>query len=277
VGSVIDMHSYPDANAPARQIDRASVLGEFGGLGLPIGGHRWKNDAWGYQDMRDAEHLTRRYGEVLRNAYRLRDSAGLCAAVYTQITDVEIECNGLLTYDRAISKGDESLMARANRGDFSWLPQQRTIVAAADSGKGAMWRFTTERPAEGWFQPEFNDGSWRQGDAGFGTRGTPGARMGTEWSTPEIWLRREVTLDEGLDSSRLWLWVHHDEDAEVYINGLKAATLTGFTTGYGESQIAAEAARSIHAGRNVIAIHCRQTSGGQYIDAGLVEITPPKP
>lgn len=276
-GDVHDIHSYPEAACPPLEPKRAVVLGEFGGLGLPVADHRWKERAWGYQDMRDRDHLTRRYGEVLRQAYEFRDNPGLCAAVYTQTTDVEIECNGLLTYDRAIVKVDESLVARANRGDFSWLPERVDVVGTADSPPAPMWRYTTDAPSDAWAKPDFDDSSWRQGQAGFGTRGTPGARVGTEWNTPDIWIRRDFTLPEGADGRKLWLWIHHDEDAEVFINGVPAGTLKGYTSGYVEAPMSPDGFAAIKPGRNVIAIHCHQTNGGQYIDAGLIEFKPPKP
>ena len=80
VGDVIDIHSYPDPNCPAREESRACVLGEFGGLGLPVPDHMWKKDHWGYQAMKDQEQLTRRYESLLQHAYDLREK-GLCAAV----------------------------------------------------------------------------------------------------------------------------------------------------------------------------------------------------
>ena len=66
------------------------------------------------------------------------------------------------------------------------------------------------------------------------------------------------------------LRVHHDEDAEVYVNGVLAARVSGFTTEYVEVPLTAAGRKALKAGQNVIAIHCHQTGGGQYIDAGLV-------
>jgi hypothetical protein len=70
----------------------------------------------------------------------------------------------------------------------------------------------------------------------------------------------------------LQLSCHHDEDAEIFLNGIAAARLTGYTTDYDAIPIAPAARASLKAGKNVMAIHCHQTGGGQYIDAGLVEI-----
>jgi hypothetical protein len=66
--------------------------------------------------------------------------------------------------------------------------------------------------------------------------------------------------------------MHHDEDADVYLNGVLAATVAGFTTAYEETPIRPEARAALKPGKNLIAIHCTQTTGGQYIDAGIVEI-----
>ncbi|MHB9008294.1 MAG: glycoside hydrolase family 2 protein, partial [Limisphaerales bacterium] len=104
VGDVIDLHMYPGPGSPPPEAARAAVLGEFGGLGLAIEGHTWTQRTWGYQGMATRNGLTRRYVDLLRGAYELRDRPGLSAAVYTQTTDVETECNGLLTYDREIVK-----------------------------------------------------------------------------------------------------------------------------------------------------------------------------
>ncbi|MHC4211707.1 MAG: glycoside hydrolase family 2 protein, partial [Planctomycetota bacterium] len=103
-GDVLDIHSYPGPACPPAAPPRAAVLGEFGGLGLPVEGHTWTDTAWGYRSMPDAEALVLRYERLLRAVWELRETRGLAAAFYTQITDVETECNGLLTYDRAVIK-----------------------------------------------------------------------------------------------------------------------------------------------------------------------------
>ena len=115
VGDVIDIHSYPGPASPKPEANRAAVLGEFGGLGLGLDGHTWAKKTWGYQGMASRDKLTENYVNLLNKALELKESSGLSAAVYTQITDVETECNGLMTYDREIIKPDAAAVAAANR------------------------------------------------------------------------------------------------------------------------------------------------------------------
>ena len=106
-GHLMDLHNYPEPAMPRADLfgrTQAIVLGEFGGLGLPIENHTWQDkNNWGYQTFKNAEELLARYTafmETLPGMIR----QGLSAAVYTQTTDVEIETNGLMTYDRKVIK-----------------------------------------------------------------------------------------------------------------------------------------------------------------------------
>jgi hypothetical protein len=92
--------------------------------------------------------------------------------------------------------------------------------------------------------------------------------VGTVWNTADIWLRRDFILPEG-NLGQVVLLMHHDEDAQVYINGVLATRVKGFVTGYQEFSIGKEARAALKPGKNVFAIHCHQTQGGQYIDVGL--------
>ncbi|HEU4554122.1 MAG TPA: glycoside hydrolase family 2 TIM barrel-domain containing protein [Chitinophaga sp.] len=107
VGHIIDLHAYPDPAMPHPDLfgkDRALVLGEYGGLGLPLTGHTWQQkDNWGYRTFKNADDLFDTYKHYCERLQKLKE-AGLSAAVYTQTTDVEMEVNGLMTYDREITK-----------------------------------------------------------------------------------------------------------------------------------------------------------------------------
>jgi len=212
VGDVHDIHRYPGPAAPPTEDNRAAVLGEFGGLGLPVQGHTWQDEKnWGYRSYKTREELTDAYLVLLDNLRSLI-GPGLCAGIYTQTTDVEIEVNGLMTYDRAMI-----------------------------------------------------------GTGGFGTEGTPGAVVGTEWNTSGIWMRRTFEL-AGTKLNSPQLLIHHDEDAEVYINGQLVAKLEGHTSGYVQFRLDEKKQKTLKVGMNSLAVHCTQTEGGQYIDVGLVDI-----
>jgi hypothetical protein len=275
VGDVHDIHVYPGPGSPKPEPKRAAVLGEFGGLGLKVDGHTWENKTWGYRGASSRDDLTRKYERLMQGVYKLRDKPGLSAAIYTQITDVETEANGLLTYDRAVIKVDLDRVAAANRGDFSRVPEQ-TIVVPTSKEKGLSWRYTLTKPAKDWYRPDFKDADWKEGPGGFGTKQTPGAVVRTDWNTANIWLRRAFELPASAPRD-LHLLLHHDEDAEVYLNGVLAAKVSGFITDYEDVAIRPEALAALKPGKNLLAIHCKQTGGGQYIDAGLAAYKPRKP
>jgi hypothetical protein len=271
-GDMNDMHMYPGPGMPDPEADRAVVLGEFGGLGLPLEGHLWWNRRnWGYRTYRTQEELQSNYAMLIR---RLRPlvARGLAAAVYTQTTDVEGEVNGLMTYDREVIKFDpDELVALHNKLK---LPQPRfvtqTLVPTSEE-EPQTWRYTTSQPRDGWTRIDFSADSWNEGPGGFGQADTPGAVVRTPWQSSDIWLRRDFELDT-VQLHDLQLVVHHDEDAEIFINGQRVAALSGYTTDYVEVPLSDEARTALRLGRNTLAIHCRQTDGGQYIDVGLIDV-----
>jgi hypothetical protein len=94
---------------------RVSVLGEFGGLGLPLEGHLWQSEKnWGYRNMKTVAELTERYAGLIAQLPPLIEK-GLAAAIYTQTTDVEGEVNGLITYDRRVVKMPVEKLAALHR------------------------------------------------------------------------------------------------------------------------------------------------------------------
>jgi hypothetical protein len=155
------------------------------------------------------------------------------------------------------------------------LPKMPAVITVVPTSETAAqpWRYTTETPSGKWYQPDFDDFSWKEGPGGFGTRETPGSIVRTEWRTADIWLRREITLPEKF-APDLQLRIHHDEDTEVYLNGVLAARLSGFSTQYELVPIKSAAQKTLHPGAQILAVHCHQTQGGQYIDAGLCSFGP---
>ncbi|WP_153630478.1 glycoside hydrolase family 2 protein [Prolixibacter sp. SD074] len=106
-GDMYDIHTYQkEVHVPPVSIDRASVIGEFGGIGYPVKGHLWNPDTgnWGYQTYHSADDLLKNYIAKFNQIVEMEKTKGLSAAVYTQTTDVEGEVNGLMTYDRKVIK-----------------------------------------------------------------------------------------------------------------------------------------------------------------------------
>jgi len=293
-GDVLDIHAYPGpgspnpdalkrwAPAPRRYPEglpdfpeiRVPVLGEFGGLGLPLPGHTWVEDEnWGYRSYEDLPALNQAYQELL---FQLKPliGEGLAAAVYTQTTDVEVEVNGVMSYDREVVKLSEESV-EANRRLYGTPPVIREVVQTSRE-QGQLWRITEEAPEGGWMDPGYDDSDWLGATGGFGTSRTPGARVGTPWESSDLWLRRNFELGaeelQALRSAFLYLWIHHDEDAEVYLNGVRVAALKGYTTGYRLEPMDQEAISLLREGLNILAAHVGQTNGGQFIDVGIVEL-----
>jgi hypothetical protein len=122
VGDVIDVHRYQGPQAMRGTDRRVAVVGEYGGLGHKVAGHTWAPDGWGYAGLFDTrEGLADRYDLLAKRLYRDRDTHGIGAGVYTQLTDVEVELNGFLTYDRQVLKFDAERTAAVNRGLAPYL------------------------------------------------------------------------------------------------------------------------------------------------------------
>ena len=114
VGDMLDMHNYPDPVMGLYDSKRANVLGEYGGIGLVLENHLWEKDRnWGYVQYKTSEEATNAYIEMAEKLKKLIPF-GYSAAVYTQTTDVEVEVNGLMTYDRKVVKLNEDKVRRVN-------------------------------------------------------------------------------------------------------------------------------------------------------------------
>lgn len=276
VGHILDVHSYPPPSVPTSSI-QALACGEFGGVGYKIHGHLW-NDGFGYVMANNEEEFFDYYEEYMKQVTIFKTNNGLSAAVYTEITDVEVEVNGLLTYDR-LEKVD---LQRIRAANTQVIEREifLTDVVPSSQQEGQIWQYTNTQPPGNWTEEPFDDSGWNSGKAGFGTEGTPGAVARTLWNSPNIWIRRKVPVGDlsGIERDKLVLTIHHDEDCKVYINGVLAASTTGWTTSYVHLPISTAAKNAIRSNSiNTIAIHCTQTTGGQYIDAGISLLSPDEP
>lgn len=278
VGDIFDIHPYPAPQLPRANAEQAIVIGEYGGIGMTVEGHTWKkkgNDS--YVMIQNSDDLVDMYADFTRRLKKFRDENGLSAAVYTQTTDVETEVNGLLTYDRVL-KAPAELIAKANRFEIP-APTFKVVLPTSEE-MSQTWKYTFDKPANGWQMPKFNDGTWKEGPGGFGTSETPRiGKLGTVWNGNDVWLRRTFKLDNLSkdDLAKLLLRVYHDDDVQVYLNGVPAYEHKAHNGDYQSRKPSEAALKALKPGaENVLAIHCHQLGLGQYIDAGLVIRQPAK-
>lgn len=275
LGDMADAHSYTMPSVPDNVFGlRANVCGETGGYSLETPGHQWGVGQTIYNKLNSAAELTTKLEEV-NNVGLAMTGAGLCAIVYTQITDLENELNGFYTYDR-ISKLNASQKARFKVG-IEALKNKATvhITSTGLTSNFSEWKYLLSDDAPvGWNSKiDFDDSDWLVGAAGFGAGSPPGARIRTVWDTSDIVMRKKVFIpnlnEDELDA--LKLLIHHDDDVQVYINGVLAASVKGYTASYKSFDITPRTKAAIKLGEeNLIAVKCHQEGGGQYIDVGLL-------
>ncbi|SEM35533.1 Glycosyl hydrolases family 2, TIM barrel domain [Stigmatella aurantiaca] len=142
-GDLADWHVYVGPASPVPSATRAAVLGEFGGLGLRVAGHEWSpGNGFGYEMVANGAELTSRYVSLMTGLRNLMTKPGLSAAVYTEITDVENEANGMFTYDRAILKVDLNTV-RAAHNDLIAASRQLNSMGPLPAGQYRSLQVTT--------------------------------------------------------------------------------------------------------------------------------------
>ena len=181
----------------------------------------------------------------------------------------------VLTNKQIWNKWAQRDLAASKNINFNWAPIPAppvitTVVPTSEKG-GVMWNYTTTQPAGDWFAADYNAASWKTGEGGLGKSA---GEVRTVWDSSDIWARREFTLTAAQLANRdaLQLILFHDEDAEIYINGVMAVETKGYTAKYEPFPIGTRAKAALKVGKNVFAVHVRQTGGGQYIDMGLAQV-----
>jgi hypothetical protein len=286
-GDVCDVHRYPGPGRIENSSKaRAFAVGEFGGLGLPVTGHTWmeSDKNWGYATYIDPGEFRKAYEHMVYELDILVDQ-GLSAAIYTQTTDVEIETNGMLTYDRKVEKipaGDLKALHRK-----LWVGKTSVKEYLPDSEKKPqMWKYVFTEPATGWDSERFDDHGWKTGPASFGYN-HPNFQLGypvdertdfahipkTTWNTGQIWLRK--TFDLKNPPQKPVLKVSYDDAALVYINGQKVLDISGRTAHYSHHGYYPIPEGILRKEKNTIAVYCTNDmgrQGNQVFDLGIMEI-----
>ncbi|MDP9047416.1 MAG: DUF4964 domain-containing protein, partial [Bacteroidota bacterium] len=142
----------------------------------------------------------------------------------------------------------------------------KTILPASDE-KPYQCKYTETEPAGDWTDSPYNDRDWRTGAAPF-TDDKEKAK--TLWTSKNIWVRRTFVLND-LNIDNLILKLYHDDNVEVYLNGKEVYSVKGWTSDFKLVPLKDRFKNRLRKGENVLAIHCANTAGGGWLDAGLVE------
>lgn len=145
-------------------------------------------------------------------------------------------------------------------------PALQSVIPAED-GKYWTASYTFDKPAGDWNSVGFDDSQWRKGEAAFGTSDMP--RVKTRWNTKNIWVRRTFNIDDDLSREQLVLMYSHDDIFELYLNGERLVK-TDYSWKNDVELVLSEAQRKkLKKGKNVIAAHCQNQTGGAYVDFNL--------
>ncbi len=284
-GDIKDTHWYPDPNLyPNPANKRAAVCGEYGGITLRIPGHQWLGGSnMTYTTVNSSAEF---HDLFIQHTERINGlgTEGICAAVYTQITDLEDEENGLMTYDRKVIKVNPSqLQSIAQKIQRNYTHASIDVLPTSqDKTARATWKYRmTDTPLKrsDWKKVSFDDSSWQTGKAPFGNDirlkyDHDDQPFINNWKSTFIYLRRTVEFSELLTAKNLKhlrAKVFHDEDCEVYINGVLVGKWTGYVNQYEFKELDSKKLRkAIKIGKpNEIAVVVKQTVGGQFFDLGF--------
>ena len=193
------------------------------------------------------------YFSIWSNTDQLNQSAT------THWTGAEQAMNGLIQVD-----------GKTYRFMGQYEKVYKTILAAADE-KAYQFSFTETAPKKEWNAVDFDASAWKSGAAPFGDLW---AQAGTEWKSNKLWAIRSFQLSQDIPE-QLYLKISHDDNVEVYLNGLQILDKKGFTEHkYDYIPIKGAALKSLKKGNNALAIRIENTGGGQWLDAGLVTDDP---
>ena len=148
-------------------------------------------------------------------------------------------------------------------------PKYKSIVPTADENNYEV-KYTEDQPAEDWAAVDFNDNNWKSGAAPFGDNES---KAKTVWKSKDLWVRRTFQMKD-LDLNNLFLKISHDDNVEVFLNGNNIYSKEGWTSKFVLVGLNEAIKSNLKEGKNVLAIHCVNTAGSSFLDAGIVEKLP---
>jgi tetratricopeptide (TPR) repeat protein len=149
------------------------------------------------------------------------------------------------------------------------IDAKTTMTVPTSEDEAVSWRFSTTQPAANWIGENFDDSQWSAAPGSFGNGSAPGLTVRTNWKTSDIWLRRKFEWKSNPAVQTLLLRVIYDDGFELFINGQHVFSRPDYVTSYVFHPLDAKAKSLLKPGTNTMAVHCRSTTGFQYIDVGL--------
>ena len=277
--SILDLNIFPPALAEKEVAYYRSKLQKYG-VPLDSRTHLTKTD-WSYwsatlaRDFDSFDAITSPIWDYM-NTTPTRE-----AMVDSYITD-DLKSNGMharpviggvfikLLADRPKWRKWTELDDNLRPSNWAPLPVAPKLVELVPTSRTSSqtWRMSLTKPGDDWTKAVFDTSAWQEALGPFGSDGTPGIAPKTKWTSDDIWLRREIVVP-ALKSDPLVI-AYHDEDVEIYFNGVLAAKESGYVNSYEPLEILPAAKALLKAGAKItIAVHCHQTSGGQGVDVGI--------
>jgi ribosomal protein S17E len=290
VGDIRDFHDYTIHPAVAlvnKNDDRAMVLGEAGGIDLLISGHLWTPDLKGGTKIKtdwsidfkkgivkSSDELIEKYKILLDDLFQLK-KYGLNAVVYTQISDVEDEISGWMTYDRKVSKLPETTFAALHEQFFKPTMTGKFILPLSIN-EPQQWNYSFTAPSNDWIK-NLMLSDFKTGMAPFGIESNNVHKVNTPWNTNSLFLNKEFTLSSV--PSKLSLIACNTGITEVYINGAYVMQFNNFLKNDPEVKISEtilsnEAMKLLKVGVNQLSLKFNFPSVGKpvhYYDFGIKE------
>ncbi|MBZ4191690.1 glutaminase family protein [Niabella beijingensis] len=149
-------------------------------------------------------------------------------------------------------------------------PESFAVVLPASDEQSYNVQYTEQEPAQGWDAPDFNDNAWKTGAAPFSD---DKKIANTFWDTDDLWVRRTFDLNE-LPSDDLFLKINHDDNIDIYLNGVLVYHKTGWVNRMTYLPLDKELKTNLKKGKNILAVHLRNTAGGRHLDLGISRKVP---
>ena len=161
-----------------------------------------------------------------------------------------------------VAKVDGQIYRFMGTEELELLP----LVKTSEQGRWTA-KYTTKKPADGWQNADFNDAAWKEGEGAFGTMENESTAK-TQWGEEYIWIRRKADIKDNLQGKNVYLEYSHDDDAIIYVNGVKVVDTGNSAKKHMLAKLPEEAVAALKQGENLIAIYCNNRVANGLIDCG---------